>query len=118
MAVSANATAVSSGVTAESLDETGASFTELTMMVTLAVSVPPWPSSTENVTRSVPWKFGRIGVVVHDTPVQSSRPLNGPITGAVIVSGSPSTSEALSVKLAGVSSLVVTDVSRERQADR
>ena len=90
LAVSVTATDVSSGVVAEAPVAEGASFTAVTVMVTLALSLPPWPSSTRYVNMSDPLKFA-FGVYAH-VAAHTTLPLNGPVTGAVTVNGSPSTS--------------------------
>ena len=90
-AVSAMATGVSSSVVTDAALATGSSLTGSTVMVTLALSVPPLPSSTVKVKTSAPLKLP-FGEYVHAVPEHNAEPLKGPVTGAVTVKVSPSTS--------------------------
>src|ERR1043166_9659701 len=100
---------VSSGVVTLWPLATGASFTGVTMMATVATALLVWPSLTRKVKLSPPLKL--VAGVKVIAPVFVLKPLNVPLVGPVTmakVSGSLSTSLPVRVIALGVSSAVVT----------
>ena len=109
VAGSVKLTSTPSSVVRTAVAASGGSLTGLTVAVTVAKAVPPFPSEMRITKSSVPWKPA-CGRYVHVSPLQGTVPWRGARDG-LAVSVSPSGSAPSSTKGTATSSSVAIVVS-------